>query len=174
MSRIDEHLDATRSPRDFDPSCPPAGYKMPFALLSGEHDPHCGVPQPEFFAYHRKNSGKPNCNKNFYKAARRAANQRSQAFGAQLSSWPNLREAERLFLRAMTEFDHLSRGGPPYRAGLVERLFDRLNKKSKVRTSAEARSAAVDAFYTLQETKKRHILLLRKHGYEGDFEGGPI
>lgn len=174
MSEIDDTRDALRSRRGFDPSRPPSGYNVPFALLSGDHDPHCGVQQPEFFAYHRKNMGKPNCNKNFYKASRRAVRQRSQAFDAESTSWRDLREAERLFLRSMTEFEHFSRGGSPYRAGLIERLFDRLNKKNKIQTLAEARGAAIDAFDALQETKKLHILLLRKHGYEGDFEGGPI
>ena len=174
MSRIDHHLEACGSQTVFDPLRPPPGYKVPFALVSGDHDPHCGVHQPDFFAYHQKNLEKPNCTKNFYKASRRAVRQRSQAFDAASASWRDLREAERLFLRSMTEFEHFSRGGPPYRAGLVERLFDRLNKKNKVQTLAEAHGAAVDAFDALQETKKRHILLLRKHGYEGDFEGGPI
>jgi hypothetical protein len=158
----------------FDPSCPPSGYKTPFALLSGEHDPYCGVPSPDFFQYHRKHAGNPNCNKNFYRAARKAAKQRHQAFEADMNSWGNLRAAESTFLQCMTEYEHFSKGGPAYRPGIIERLFDRLNGKQRIQNLREARQAAIDSHNALQEIKRRHIDLIRKQGYHGDFEGGPI
>lgn len=157
----------------FDPSCPPAAYKTPFTLLSGDHDPHCGVPSADFFQYLQKNSENPNRNKNFYVAARKSFKKRHLAQQAEMNSWLNLRAFESAFLQAMTEYEQFGKR-PTHRPGIIERLFDRLNGKHRIQTLQEARQAAIDAHIALQEFKQRHIDLIRKHGYHGEFEGGPI